>query len=475
VLRPARRLAIALGVAAAWAGAGASAAGAAVTTWPTCPAVPLTGDSALCSSGRSPQQIVAGPDGALWFTAASSEVGRMTTSGSLSLVPTPGTGTRLPESITVGPDGALWYADAFGPTIGRVTTAFAFTPLPDTGFRPEGVAAGADGALWVVESTDTVARVTTAGTVTRFPVPAKTTAPSSSIAPGPDGRLWFTGRTTLGAISTAGVAKSYALPDAAGGCPGALATRSGERVWFADYCRDRVGSASVTGTVDWYAFPAGGPEAIAFGPDGNLWIGLGRTGQIVRMTPSGTVLDMVALLYAPQFGGIAPGPDGAVWFTELTSPQVGRIDVPSSAGHAASARVAAAAARSTAAAAAPGPQAPPSVRLVGARLSGSALQISVSAGEAGRVDARAALVRISHPRLRPGGAGLRLRPTPLGRGSEAVAAAGSATLRLTPSAQARRALARARRGTRGATVEVAVRLRTATGRTTSRQRRIRVR
>ena len=68
------------------------------------PSVPLTGDAALCSSGRSPQQVVAGPDGAVWFTAASGEVGRMTTAGGLSLAPVPGTGTRLPESIVVGPD-----------------------------------------------------------------------------------------------------------------------------------------------------------------------------------------------------------------------------------------------------------------------------------------------------------------------------------------------------------------------------------
>ena len=164
-----------------------------------------------------------------------------------------------------------------------------------------------------------------------LPPPPKTTAPTSSIAAGPDGRLWFTGATALGAITTAGVRSSYPLPASAGGCPSALATKAGERIWFADYCRDRVGSATTAGAVDWYAFAGGGPEAIAFGPDGNLWIGLAKTGQIVRMTPAGTVLDVVSLLYAPQFGGIAPGPDGNMWFTEITSPQVGRIDVPAPA------------------------------------------------------------------------------------------------------------------------------------------------
>jgi len=273
--------------------------------------VPLSGDSALCSSGRSPQQIVAGPDGAVWFTAASGEIGRVTTSGGLSLVPTPGTGTRLPESITVGPDGALWYADSFGPTLGRVTTAFGFTSFADTGFRPEGVVTGPDAKLWVVESTgDAISRFTTGGSVTRFALPAATTAPNSTIARGPDGRLWISGRRAVGAITTTGSFSSYPLPDPSGGCPSALATHAGEDIWVADYCRDRVGRVSTAGAVSWYAFPKGGPEVISFGPDGNLWIGLGGSGQIVRMTPSGTVLDVTPLLYLPDFGGIAPGPDG---------------------------------------------------------------------------------------------------------------------------------------------------------------------
>jgi virginiamycin B lyase len=444
-------------------------ASATVTTWPTCPAVPLTGDSALCSSGRSPQQIVAGPDGAMWFTAASSEVGRMTTSGGLLLVPTPGSGTRLPESITLGPDGALWYVDTFGPTLGRVTTAFGFSVFPDTGYRPEGVATGPDGGLWVVESTgNAISRFATDGSVSRVGLPPMTTAPTSSIARGPDGRLWFTGRRTLGAITTGGTLSSYPLPAPAGGCPSALATRTGEDVWFVDYCRDRVGRASPAGAVDWFAFPGGGPGAIAFGPDGNLWIGLDKTGQIVRMTPAGTLLDVVSLLYAPQFGGIAPGPDGNVWFTEITSPQIGRIDLPASG---ASAAVVAAAA---AAGAPGGPEQPPSVRLLDARVRGSAIEVTARAGEAGTLEARAALVTIKRVRLRPGSAGLRLRPRSFGHTKQTVTG-GKQRLRLALSASSVRALANARRGSRVATVEVAVALRTTSKRTTSRQRRFRVR
>jgi virginiamycin B lyase len=320
------------------------------------------------------------------------------------------------------------------------------------------VAAGPDGNLWVVESTgNSVSRFEPTGGVTRFALPPSTTAPSSSIARGPDGRLWFTGRTAVGAVTTAGVVTRYPLPDATGGCPGALATHAGERVWFADYCRDRVGSVSTAGDVTWYAFAGGAPEAIAFGPGGDLWIGLGRLGQIVRMTPDGTVVDVVPLLYAPEFGGLTAGPDGNLWFSEITTPQIGRIDVPGSAA-------------ATAAAADPSAvEAPPTVRLIGTRRRGATLRITLRAGQPGHLDGRAALVRIRHVRLRPRGPRFRLRPTSLGHAQRTVTA-GRFTLRVRLSAMARRALARTGR----ATVEVAIRLRTADRRTTSEQRRFKL-
>ena len=162
---------------------------------------------------------------------------------------------------------------------------------------------------------------------------------------------------------------------------------------------------------------------LSFGPDGNLWIGLGRTGQIVRMTPAGTVIDVVPLLYAPEFGGIAPGPDGNMWFSEITTPQIGRIDVPGSA------------ATATAAAADPtAVEAPPIVRLVGVRRRAASLTITLRAGQPGRLDGRAALVRIKHVRIRRGGPNPRLRPAPLGRAQRLVTSGGSRCISLSASA-----------------------------------------
>ena len=55
--------------------------------------------------GEKPQQIVAGPDGALWFTLADA-IGRLTVGGELSTF-----AAERPYGICVGPDRAIWFTD----------------------------------------------------------------------------------------------------------------------------------------------------------------------------------------------------------------------------------------------------------------------------------------------------------------------------------------------------------------------------
>jgi streptogramin lyase len=77
------------------------------------------------NDGLSLSGIAAGPDGNLWFTyedfsTNADEIGRITTSGSTSLFPTP-TANGGPTDITAGPDGAMWFTEAVG-NVGRITT-----------------------------------------------------------------------------------------------------------------------------------------------------------------------------------------------------------------------------------------------------------------------------------------------------------------------------------------------------------------
>src|SRR5438552_10295774 len=79
-------------VVAAMAAAAAAApppSSATVTEYPTC-SLPPTADGALCEDGRSPNSIVAGPDGAMWFTTyGGGEVGRITIAGAITLYNVP--------------------------------------------------------------------------------------------------------------------------------------------------------------------------------------------------------------------------------------------------------------------------------------------------------------------------------------------------------------------------------------------------
>ncbi|HYX22381.1 MAG TPA: virginiamycin B lyase, partial [Thermoanaerobaculia bacterium] len=72
----------------------------------------------------------------------------MTTSGAVSEFVVPGASV-LPWAIVAGPDGALWFTDADG-RVSRVTTSGTFTELTASG-GPDGITVG-PGGLWFVES-----------------------------------------------------------------------------------------------------------------------------------------------------------------------------------------------------------------------------------------------------------------------------------------------------------------------------------
>jgi virginiamycin B lyase len=136
--------------------------------------------------------IAAGPDNNLWFFFDDGPIGRMTTSGSLSVFG----GLPFnddPANITAGPDGNLWATDWNGTRITQITTSGVVTSFSagiTSGSRPWDIATGSDGNLWFTEFAGShIGRITPSGTVTEFPYNGSTTY---GIAAGPDGGLWFT-------------------------------------------------------------------------------------------------------------------------------------------------------------------------------------------------------------------------------------------------------------------------------------------
>jgi streptogramin lyase len=105
--------------------------------------------------------------------------------------------------------------------------------------------------------------------------------------------------------------------------PYGIATGPDGNLWFTERTSGQVGRITPTGTVT--MFGAGitdrGLRGITAGPDGNLWFAEGH-GGIGRITPTGTVTEFAT---GGDPYGIAVGPDGNLWYTELDGNRIGRI------------------------------------------------------------------------------------------------------------------------------------------------------
>ncbi len=278
-----------------------------------------------------PGQIVRGPDGNLWFPAIAYEnfttdkpggaIGRLTTAGKFQMFPLPDANS-YPTSITFSSDGTIWFVAFQGngvlapnvDTAPRFTGGFSelgrmtpdgqfhlFTP-PASNVYVTSIAVGSNGNLWFSENLDDngttsqrVGRMTPEGAFSDFPV----TAPFADgylrqIIAGPDGNLWF---------SLEGADASYNALGA-------------------------IGKITPQGTIS--LVPLGKfavPQDLTVGPDHNLWFSTGF--EVGRVTPDGQ-----ARLFDPgrlpnstehvDVGGIAAGPDGALWFA-TADVEVGRV------------------------------------------------------------------------------------------------------------------------------------------------------
>ena len=177
----------------------------------------LTQHSRLASGTGSAPYVALGPDGNVWFTDdVSSAVGYITPGGTVVHIPTP-TGNARPWGITAGPDGAMWFTECNGgpPFDGSGVGAIARVPIGATstsqitehytglpGTQPNDITVGPDGALWFTYcgkgSSGTlngkfgVGRMDTSFNVTDYVEPAGAIAPTTGIASGPDGAIWFT-------------------------------------------------------------------------------------------------------------------------------------------------------------------------------------------------------------------------------------------------------------------------------------------
>jgi len=184
-----------------------------------------------------------------------------------------------PRGIVAGPDGALWFTEGVGNRIARITAAGVITEfaIPTSDSDPYGITSGPDGALWFTEQQgNRIGRITTTGTITEFAIPTADSYPHG-ITSGPDGALWFTefSSSKIGRISTAGVVTEFALLTSLG--PYGIVAGLDGALWFTQpgCCNGRyggyIGKITTAGTVTFESQTLGQPAEISAGPDGALW------------------------------------------------------------------------------------------------------------------------------------------------------------------------------------------------------------
>jgi streptogramin lyase len=298
-------------------------------------AAPLRGQSitefTLPDPAGFPRGIVAGRDGAMWFTEFRNKIGRITTIGEVIEFDVP-TFNSTPYGIAAGPDGNVWFTEISEGKIGRITPSGEITEfsLAVRFSSPSSITPGPDGNLWFTErDNERIGRITPSGVITEFVTPTPASGPTAIVA-GPDGNLWFTealgkiGRITpSGTITEFSVGNftSFGLTDITAGADGAL--------WFVQQAccgaSEALWRITVEGAKSRFPFPPGtGLLGIGTGPDGSLLL-TALTNSIILRTASGIVryFAIPTPLSSPQ--DVTTGADGAAWFTEGSAGKIGHI------------------------------------------------------------------------------------------------------------------------------------------------------
>ncbi|HVT00271.1 MAG TPA: hypothetical protein VHE08_07125 [Solirubrobacterales bacterium] len=307
--------------------------------------------------------LVAGADGNLWFTLETgigvptrgeprSAIGRMTPAGDVTLFRAGLQGKSAPGEIVAAPDGDLWFLDRTEPPeIGRVTPAGTITEFA-TGVQPPlgpgGLATGADGDVWFTQVFDLphgddvpgglVGRLSPDGTVAGFG-----SDPPALGAPvlGPDGNVWFTAGSdgeAIDRVTPSGQISSFGAGLKDG--PTHLVAGPDGNVWFT--ARRSVGRVTPSGQITsftdcmHYRQPFSEAFSIVAGPDQDLWFtsitsrelpAIEEPPTIGRVTPSGQITQFKAGI-GSEPRSILAGPDGRVWFAGAAE-EIERITPPS--------------------------------------------------------------------------------------------------------------------------------------------------
>ena len=88
-------------------------------------------------------------------------------------------------------------------------------------------------------------------------------------------------------------------------------------------------SGNICGVITEFTIPtaASAPHGVAPGPDGNVWFVEQSGNKIGRITPAGSITEFPVPTPLSRPFSIAAGPDGNLWFTQVGTDQIGRMTI----------------------------------------------------------------------------------------------------------------------------------------------------
>jgi virginiamycin B lyase len=233
--------------------------------------------------------------------------------------------TYEPGGIVSGPDDRLWFTGFNTGNVGSISTAGSLTEYPVPDGARAGIATGPDGNLWFVTVGNNIGRLTPTGVLTEFPVPTPGSG-ALGITTGPDGALWFTENLAnqIGRVTTTGQFTEYPVPNTE---PYSITSGPDGALWFTEFVGN-IGRITTAGLVTEYAVPGSarypGTGGITTGPDGALWFTESIRDAVGRITTDGVVTQYEYDAQVSGGGGITTGPGGDLWFT-LGHSEIGRV------------------------------------------------------------------------------------------------------------------------------------------------------
>lgn len=231
-----------------------------------------------------------------------------------------------PRHLAQGPDGNVWVA--MGTKVAKVTPAGAVTEFDPTDIdSAEGITTGPDGNLWVTQ-TGGVAKFAPANPdgATKFAIGA--IAGGQAITTGPDGNLWTASNDKVVKIPPAN--PTGATDKSITGMGARGISRSGNRLWVADFAQKQVHSVTTDFGVITPHTVGGAPQETAGGPGGQAAYSAPAT-EVGRLTQGATALKSLS---GPDPFGIAfASSDSGYWFAEFAAQTVGRMGTDGKVTH----------------------------------------------------------------------------------------------------------------------------------------------